>query len=72
MGTSSDKFAAAGIEDVPVIRPINNFKFAVMVFDDGRAIFHPVAAIDVTETVIIMNCRVVNVSADDPIDAVLS
>src|SRR5262249_6939462 len=42
---------------------------AVRVLGDGRATFHPVSAIDVTNAGCLVNRRMMNVTADDAVDA---
>src|SRR3974390_758758 len=57
-------------ERSPGMRPSYDLKTAVDVLGDGRAAFDPISTIDIADAEVLVNSRVVNVAADDPIDPV--
>src|SRR5215472_11135828 len=50
-------------------RPADDLEPAVRVLGDSRATFHPVSAIDVPNAGCLVNRRMMNVTADDAVDA---
>src|SRR5450756_2410282 len=52
------------------IGPGDDLEAAVLVFDQRRAAFHPVAAIHVADALLVANGRTVDVPADDALGAV--
>src|SRR3981189_398292 len=51
--------------------PAENLEPAVVPLGNGGTAFDPVAAIDIANTELLMDCRVVNVSADHAVDGLL-
>ncbi len=52
------------------LHPGDQFERAVHRLDDRRAAFHPVAGVDVADTVDILHHRMMNMSADDAVHIV--
>src|SRR5262249_37567013 len=63
-------FRFDGFELRPGVCPSYDLKTAVGMLGDGRAAFDPISTIDIAHTEVLANSRVVNVAADDLIDAV--
>ena len=51
-------------------RAADDLHAAVEMLDDGRAAFHPVAGVDVFDAVHVLDRGMVDVAADDAVDAV--
>ncbi len=53
------------------LRPADNLEVPVVGLGNGRAAFNPIAAVDVDDAQPLMDCGMVNVPADDPVNPVL-
>ncbi len=53
------------------LRPADNLEVPVVGLGNGCAAFNPIAAVDVDDAQPLMDCGVVNVPADDPVNPVL-
>src|SRR6185437_11869547 len=68
-GNLSNACCSGAEERQPVLCcPIDQFQPPVVVFDQGRAAFDPIAAVEVEDTVDITNLGMVDMAADDAVE----